>query len=38
VLSPEERAAFTGVLKPLVESGDGQQRSAVAFLTATKPA
>jgi arsenite methyltransferase len=38
VLSPEERAAFTAVLKPLVESGDGQQRSAVAFLTATKPA
>lgn len=36
VLSAQESAAFTAVLKPLVESGHGQDRSAVAFLTATK--
>jgi arsenite methyltransferase len=36
-LSPEEIAAFTAYLKPLVESGTGQQRRASAYLTATKP-
>jgi arsenite methyltransferase len=36
VLSAEESAAFTAVLKPLVESGHGQDRSALAYLTATK--
>jgi SAM-dependent methyltransferase len=36
-LSPDEIAAFTAYLKPLVESGTGQQRSALAYLTATKP-
>lgn len=35
-LSPEEAAAFTAVLKPLVESGHGQERSALAYLTAVK--
>jgi arsenite methyltransferase len=36
VLSAEESAAFTAVLKPLVESGHGQERSALAYLTAVK--
>lgn len=36
VLSAQERAAFTAVLKPLVESGHGQERSALAYLTAAK--
>jgi SAM-dependent methyltransferase len=35
-LSPEESAAFAAVLKPLVESGHGQERSALAYLTAVK--
>jgi arsenite methyltransferase len=35
-LSPQESAAFTAVLKPLVESGHGQERSALAYLTAVK--
>jgi arsenite methyltransferase len=35
-LSSEESAAFTAVLKPLVESGHGQERSALAYLTAVK--
>jgi ubiquinone/menaquinone biosynthesis C-methylase UbiE len=35
-LSPEEAAAFTAVLKPLVEAGHGQERSALAYLTAVK--
>ena len=35
-LSPEEITAFTGYLRPLVESGTGQERSATAYLTATK--
>jgi arsenite methyltransferase len=36
VLSAEESAAFAALLKPLVESGYGQNRSALAFLTAVK--
>ena len=36
VLSPEESAAFTAVLKPLVESGHGRERAALAYLTAVK--
>jgi len=36
-LSPDEIAAFTVYLKPLVESGTGQERIASAYLTATKP-
>jgi arsenite methyltransferase len=36
VLSAEESAAFTAVLKPLVESGHGQERAALAYLTAAK--
>lgn len=36
-LSPGEIAAFTAHLRPLVESGTGQQRRALAYLTAVKP-
>jgi arsenite methyltransferase len=36
VLTPGEVAGFTGWLRPLVESGTGQDRSALAYLTATK--
>jgi arsenite methyltransferase len=36
VLSTREIAAFTAGLKPLVESGNGQQRLALGYLTATK--
>jgi len=36
VLSPEEAAEFTEHLRPLVESGTGQLRRAVAYLTAVK--
>ena len=36
VLSAEESAAFTALLKPLVESGHGQERAALAYLTAVK--
>jgi len=35
-LSPGEITAFTEYLRPLVESGTGQERSATAYLTATK--
>jgi arsenite methyltransferase len=35
-LSAPERAEFTAVLRPLVESGRGQERSVLAFLTAVK--
>jgi len=35
-LSPEEITAFTEYLRPLVESGTGQERSATAYLTAAK--
>jgi arsenite methyltransferase len=35
-LSADESAAFTAVLKPLVESGRGRDRTVVAFLTAVK--
>lgn len=35
-LTPHEIAEFTAYLKPLVESGGGQQRSAIAYLTAAK--
>jgi arsenite methyltransferase len=34
VLSPAELAAFTGHLRPLVESGHGERRRALAHLTA----
>jgi SAM-dependent methyltransferase len=36
VFSAEESAAFGAVLKPLVESGSGRTRSALAYLTAVK--
>jgi arsenite methyltransferase len=35
-LSPQEAAEFTEHLKPLVESGTGLQRRALAYLTASK--
>jgi SAM-dependent methyltransferase len=35
-LSPEEITAFTNYLRPLVESGTGQDRRATAYLTAVK--
>jgi hypothetical protein len=35
-LSPEEIATFTAHLRPLVESGTGQDRMASAYLSATK--
>jgi arsenite methyltransferase len=35
-LSPAEAARFTAHLRPLVESGDGQQQTALAYLTAVK--
>ena len=35
-LSQREAAESTGYLRPLVESGAGQQRRAVAYLTAVK--
>jgi arsenite methyltransferase len=37
VLSPEEITEFTAHLRPLVESGAGQERRAEAYLTALKP-
>ena len=37
MLSPQEITAFTDYLRPLVESGTGQERSATAYLTAVKP-
>jgi arsenite methyltransferase len=33
-LTPGERAAFTGQLRPLVESGRGERRTALAYLHA----
>ena len=36
VLSPQEAAEFTAHLKPLVESGTGLLRRALAYLTAIK--
>jgi arsenite methyltransferase len=36
VLSPHEITEFTAHLKPLVESGIGQERRALAYLTAVK--
>jgi hypothetical protein len=36
-LNHDEITAFTSYLKPLVESGAGQQRLAIAYLTAAKP-
>ena len=36
VLSPQEITEFTMHLKPLVESGNGQERRALAYLTAVK--
>jgi arsenite methyltransferase len=35
-LSPQEVTEFTAYFKPLVESGGGQERNAVAYLTAAK--
>jgi arsenite methyltransferase len=35
-LTPAEIAEFTAHLRPLVESGTGQERMALAYLTATK--
>ena len=35
-LSAQEAAEFTGYLRPLVESGAGQERVALAYLTAVK--
>lgn len=36
VLSPHEITEFTAYLKPLIESGAGRERNAVAYLTAAK--
>ena len=36
VLSPAEAAEFTGHLRPLVETGTGLERRALAYLTALK--
>lgn len=36
VLSPREIAEFTAHVKPLVESGTGRERQALAYLAATK--
>jgi arsenite methyltransferase len=36
VLSQQEAAEFTGYLRPLVETGAGLERRAVAYLTAVK--
>lgn len=36
-LSPAEAAEFTGHLRPLVESGTGQERRAIAYLSAEAP-
>ena len=36
VLSPQEIAEFTTHLRPLVESGTGLERRALAYLTAIK--
>jgi hypothetical protein len=36
MLSPEETDAFTRHLRPLVESGTGRKRMALAYLTAVK--
>lgn len=36
VLSPQEIAEFTAHVKPLVESGSGRERQALAYLTAAK--
>jgi SAM-dependent methyltransferase len=35
-LSPQEAAQFTGHLRPLVETGIGRERRALAYLTAVK--
>ncbi|WP_300612977.1 methyltransferase domain-containing protein [Trebonia sp.] len=37
-LSPREAAEFAGHLRPLVESGTGRERMALAYLTAVKDA
>jgi len=36
VLGPQEIAEFTAHVKPLVESGTGRERQALAYLAATK--
>ncbi|MGW5365764.1 class I SAM-dependent methyltransferase [Actinopolymorpha pittospori] len=36
-LEPEERDELTARLRPLVEQGQGRTRSALAYLSATKP-
>jgi ubiquinone/menaquinone biosynthesis C-methylase UbiE len=35
-LTPTENASFTAHLRPLVETGTGEERRALAYLTATK--
>jgi arsenite methyltransferase len=37
VLDTDEAAGFAAHLRPLVESGEGQERRALAYLTAVKP-
>ena len=36
VLGPREIAEFTAHVKPLVESGTGRERQALAYLAAAK--
>jgi hypothetical protein len=36
-LTPDERERFTEHLRPLVEAGKGVSRSAVAYVSGTKP-
>jgi len=36
VLSPQEIAEFTAHVKPLVESGTGRERQALAYLAAAR--
>jgi SAM-dependent methyltransferase len=38
VLTPDERDQLTACLRPLVESGEGRRRMALALLAALKPA
>ena len=36
VLSTQEAAEFSSYLRPLVEAGTGQERTAFAYLTAAR--
>jgi hypothetical protein len=36
-LTPGEREQFVAHLRPLVESGSGESRTALAFLSGVKP-